>query len=573
MMDEIIHSLLILKRTREYSSRILTRFFIIVLMCMLYRVTNSGWQSFVYFNCLAIMVHPIGSAERTLTTFLMMRDTWLSLTYISLMAHWFVYLLFLTTINAIPISPHLNLCMAIGTYTFWLVYRLPNSPLYFMIGLATCFTNLKQCDYLFVILVGMFSNMHTDLIFDDNVAATRHSKNDGLMDVTDGTMMIISPFILQMIDLLLGRFETPTLYMVIITFTVLSQVHIFTRYTKSVHIPSPVIYVLLTMVRTGWGCLMMNDVPSFYIAASTLGILGWIICMTMDRPSFLFNESVRFTNHWFSLFVVAEFIYTCNFSRGIDETLIWFMMNIGNYSAIMMIKEVLVSEEPMSSLDRFPVLSSLFAVCFATCMCYIANQERFITYSFMSCFVFASAKLVWTLVHYMRQHLDAVDFYGNVLDIMFLFYTFTYFTYFGLCRPTFFVFYCIMWIRSALRASQAFITNLQRKHRHSVSIAMLTEISDHTNCDQCPICWSKTNMVKTECNHIYCRGCITEWASSSNNNRRCPLCRRELQVTQSDVHASIQEGIRKLNIPMSMFGQLEFEASIDAAVREQNNYD
>ena len=36
-------------------------------------------------------------------------------------------------------------------------------------------------------------------------------------------------------------------------------------------------------------------------------------------------------------------------------------------------------------------------------------------------------------------------------------------------------------------------------------------------------------MVKTKCNHIFCREALDEWLK---NNNTCPLCRAELQASK-----------------------------------------
>jgi len=39
----------------------------------------------------------------------------------------------------------------------------------------------------------------------------------------------------------------------------------------------------------------------------------------------------------------------------------------------------------------------------------------------------------------------------------------------------------------------------------------------------CSICWeNKSNMVQTNCNHIFCKNCIDSWLEEKNN---CPVCR------------------------------------------------
>ena len=46
----------------------------------------------------------------------------------------------------------------------------------------------------------------------------------------------------------------------------------------------------------------------------------------------------------------------------------------------------------------------------------------------------------------------------------------------------------------------------------------------------CPICYEKKELVKTPCNHEFCKECLDRWQLSSN---QCPLCRNHLPQPQS----------------------------------------
>ena len=46
---------------------------------------------------------------------------------------------------------------------------------------------------------------------------------------------------------------------------------------------------------------------------------------------------------------------------------------------------------------------------------------------------------------------------------------------------------------------------------------------------ECPICMEDgiTAFVTTDCNHTFCRGCISEVLSGPAHGIKCPMCRRE----------------------------------------------
>lgn len=46
----------------------------------------------------------------------------------------------------------------------------------------------------------------------------------------------------------------------------------------------------------------------------------------------------------------------------------------------------------------------------------------------------------------------------------------------------------------------------------------------------CPICYEKKELVKTPCNHEFCKECLDRWQLSSN---QCPLCRTHLPQPQT----------------------------------------
>ena len=45
---------------------------------------------------------------------------------------------------------------------------------------------------------------------------------------------------------------------------------------------------------------------------------------------------------------------------------------------------------------------------------------------------------------------------------------------------------------------------------------------------ECPICMrDDVSLVTTSCNHIFCRGCISQVLSGPAHGRKCPMCRHE----------------------------------------------
>ena len=51
---------------------------------------------------------------------------------------------------------------------------------------------------------------------------------------------------------------------------------------------------------------------------------------------------------------------------------------------------------------------------------------------------------------------------------------------------------------------------------------------DINNKNKCIICYDTYCQVKTNCNHEYCKLCISKWL---NNNNTCPYCRKSLSNT------------------------------------------
>ena len=45
---------------------------------------------------------------------------------------------------------------------------------------------------------------------------------------------------------------------------------------------------------------------------------------------------------------------------------------------------------------------------------------------------------------------------------------------------------------------------------------------------ECGICYLNTNLLKTNCDHIFCSKCLKQWQEIKNN---CPLCRCTIRYT------------------------------------------
>jgi hypothetical protein len=56
------------------------------------------------------------------------------------------------------------------------------------------------------------------------------------------------------------------------------------------------------------------------------------------------------------------------------------------------------------------------------------------------------------------------------------------------------------------------------------------EVAPEPPQSDCPICYEKKELVKTPCNHEFCKECLDRWQLSSN---QCPLCRTHLPQPQT----------------------------------------
>ena len=50
-------------------------------------------------------------------------------------------------------------------------------------------------------------------------------------------------------------------------------------------------------------------------------------------------------------------------------------------------------------------------------------------------------------------------------------------------------------------------------------------------CEQCRYPGDDCPPVYGECGHHFHVHCITKWLSAQDNNKNCPLCRREFKIT------------------------------------------
>jgi hypothetical protein len=59
------------------------------------------------------------------------------------------------------------------------------------------------------------------------------------------------------------------------------------------------------------------------------------------------------------------------------------------------------------------------------------------------------------------------------------------------------------------------------------------EINDQPCSDTCPICMdthTKSECIKTECEHEFGKKCFESWMTARNSNKKCPSCRMECSV-------------------------------------------
>lgn len=59
------------------------------------------------------------------------------------------------------------------------------------------------------------------------------------------------------------------------------------------------------------------------------------------------------------------------------------------------------------------------------------------------------------------------------------------------------------------------------------------EINDQPCQDACPICMdihTKSECIKTECEHEFGKRCFQSWMTAANSNKKCPSCRMECSV-------------------------------------------
>ena len=72
---------------------------------------------------------------------------------------------------------------------------------------------------------------------------------------------------------------------------------------------------------------------------------------------------------------------------------------------------------------------------------------------------------------------------------------------------------------------------------HAIEIIRWWEsILSKSSIPECPICLAeacpegKREVIKTECGHVFCNGCIINHVKNTQGNRGCPMCRCELNM-------------------------------------------
>ncbi len=91
----------------------------------------------------------------------------------------------------------------------------------------------------------------------------------------------------------------------------------------------------------------------------------------------------------------------------------------------------------------------------------------------------------------------------------------------------------------------------------------------------CGICYTNKNILKTDCNHIFCSKCLSTWRQIKNS---CPICRRTIHYTvkvnikkpkmEKRVTRSMTKSKRETNF-YNKFKELVYDFS-DIAYSSQN---
>lgn len=63
---------------------------------------------------------------------------------------------------------------------------------------------------------------------------------------------------------------------------------------------------------------------------------------------------------------------------------------------------------------------------------------------------------------------------------------------------------------------------------HVIKKLKITDDKLVDNLEDCPICYNKSNVI-TNCNHQYCKKCLTQVYQFSDNNFKCSICRKQIE--------------------------------------------
>lgn len=139
--------------------------------------------------------------------------------------------------------------------------------------------------------------------------------------------------------------------------------------------------------------------------------------------------------------------------------------------------------------------------------------------------------------------------------------------------------------------------DIQRSHRHCEGFLATGRDEEQTNahCSSaedssaaCPICTEafhcmtmRTEIVKLDCGHVFCFGCITRWFSATGRKNTCPTCRRGFaslrratRITAAELDEVNRESAASCDIvssaksPAGCVLSRHFTASEDAQLRQ-----
>ena len=97
-----------------------------------------------------------------------------------------------------------------------------------------------------------------------------------------------------------------------------------------------------------------------------------------------------------------------------------------------------------------------------------------------------------------------------------------------------------------LLPSSARVTPIASPEASSSSRARDEEAAEGATSRECPICLQEGTLLATDCQHSFCRGCLTRWVESQPGNAvvvPCPMCRQALPPS------NIPEGVKPMGAP------------------------